>query len=109
MVVVGIDRLAGLVRDPRDQSKLIEVYLGTQLGDADLDGQVDFADFLVLSARFGGAGVWADDGFDASGDVPFADFLILSNNFATEALAVAARAHVHSNSLRCGLLLRLSA
>lgn len=51
-------------------------------GDLDGDGQVAFADFLVLSANFG-TNV-ADHTFgdiDCNGSVQFADFLVLSNNF----------------------------
>lgn len=59
-------------------------------GDADGDGQVSFADFLVLSTNFGEAGGWAQGDFDGSGTVDFADFLILSNRFgeATAATSV---------------------
>ena len=52
-------------------------------GDTNLDGEVDFADFLVLSNNFGKTvdAVWADGDFDGDGKVEFADFLILSGNF----------------------------
>ncbi len=50
-------------------------------GDVDFDGQVDFADFLTLSANFGAAGLWSQGDFDASGEVDFADFLAMSANF----------------------------
>jgi len=52
-------------------------------GDADFNGEVDFADFLVVSANFGEAGLWSEGDFDANGEVAFADFLILSGNFGT--------------------------
>ena len=55
--------------------------LETSVGDANLDGVVDFADFLVLSASFGLAGGWAQGDFDGSQTVDFADFLRLSANF----------------------------
>jgi exonuclease III len=50
--------------------------------EADLDnsGEVDFQDFLTLSAQFGGPGS-AD--FDGSGTVDFQDFLTLSGEFGT--------------------------
>ena len=52
-------------------------------GDADGDGKVAFADFLILSANFGKQvdAVWADGDFNEDGRVEFADFLILSENF----------------------------
>ena len=54
---------------------------GSLLGDANLDGEVNFPDFLALSANFGGTGGWGEGDFDADGKVRFADFLILSSNF----------------------------
>jgi len=52
-------------------------------GDADLNGEVSFADFLVLSANFGKSmsSTWSEGDFDLSGIVDFADFLVLSSNF----------------------------
>ena len=50
-------------------------------GDADMNGQVDFADFLVLSANFSTAGTFSNGDFDCNGNVAFADFLTLSSNF----------------------------
>ena len=61
----------------------------TWMGDADLDGSVNFADFLVLSGNFGQEGGWAHGDFDNSGDVQFADFLLLSSNFGQTAGEVA--------------------
>jgi S-formylglutathione hydrolase FrmB len=64
-----------------DLELLIQKEIGTWFGDADLNGEVDFGDFLALSANFGQDGGWAQGDFDASGDVQFADFLLLSSNF----------------------------
>ena len=50
-------------------------------GDADLDGQVQFTDFLLLSSNFGMPGEWGDGDFDDDGEVAFGDFLILSQHF----------------------------
>lgn len=52
-------------------------------GDANGDGAVGFADFLVLSQNFGtlADAVFGDGDFDEDGDVDFTDFLILSGNF----------------------------
>ena len=58
-------------------------------GDTDLDGQVNFADFLTLSASFGKAGPFSQGDFDCSGSVEFGDFLVLSQNFgASSAVSV---------------------
>ena len=55
----------------------------TWAGDVDRDLDVDFGDFLVLSANFLRVvdAVWQDGSFDENGMVDFADFLQLSFNF----------------------------
>ena len=62
---------------------------GTFFGDANLDGEVLFEDFLALSAGFGAEGGWAEGDFDGNGHVEFPDFLRLSENFGRSS-AVAA-------------------
>ena len=57
-------------------------------GDADLNGSVEFSDFLMLSENFGTRGGWSQGDFDLSGEVQFADFLILTDNFATSSQTV---------------------
>lgn len=53
-------------------------------GDANLDGEVRFDDFLALSAGFGGISRnWVDGNFNGDGEVGFADFLLLSANFGS--------------------------
>ncbi|MEM1013805.1 MAG: hypothetical protein AAGI46_16490, partial [Planctomycetota bacterium] len=52
-------------------------------GDADLDGNVDLADFGILRAGFGEAGTWVDADFDQDGDVDLADFGLLRANFGS--------------------------
>ena len=60
-------------------------------GDADLNGLVEFADFLVLSENFGLTGVLYSGGdFDVNDTVAFADFLVLSENYGQQAGEVAA-------------------
>ncbi|MGC4032404.1 MAG: autotransporter-associated beta strand repeat-containing protein [Tepidisphaeraceae bacterium] len=54
----------------------------TLYGDADLDGDVDFNDFLALQANFGTAGTRFDQGnFNYDGLTDFNDFLVLQSNF----------------------------
>ena len=50
-------------------------------GDTNFDGEVQFDDFLALSANFGEEGGWAEGDFDGNGQVDFPDFLVLSANF----------------------------
>jgi hypothetical protein len=65
--------------DKRDVAFLQE---GQLLGDADGNSEVDFADFLTLSANFGKVdAVLADGNFNADNKVDFADFLLLAMNF----------------------------
>ncbi len=64
----------------------LEMFLniaGRTAGDTDLNGEVGFTDFLVLSSNFGTTVTsrWSDGDFNASGEVDFADFLVLSGNF----------------------------
>jgi ELWxxDGT repeat protein len=52
-------------------------------GDADLDDEVDFADFVRLANFFGQSEDvdWTEGDFDHSGTVDFADFAILAGGF----------------------------
>jgi hypothetical protein len=61
------------------------------MGDANLDGAVDGADFLAWNnAKFTEVAAWCSADFDASGNVDGADFLIWNNNkfLSADALAV---------------------
>ena len=62
----------------------------TLVGDTNLDGEVQFDDFLALSANFGQAGGWAEGDFDADERVDFLDFLALAENFGQSVPAAAA-------------------
>ncbi len=65
-----------------DDRDLILTTLNTLPGDLNGNGDVSFADFLVLSANFGGvSGGYVDGNIDLAGGVDFADFLVLSRNF----------------------------
>ena len=76
--------------EEEDRRIWVEDLLGTFFGDADLNKEVEFADFLSLSRNFSETGGWTEGDFDGSGDVQFADFLLLSSNFGKSATAVAA-------------------
>ena len=67
----------------QDVDVLVRDVFNTVRGDADLDGTVDFADFLVLSSAFNQAGGWAKGDFSGDGSIDFEDFLLLSQNFGT--------------------------
>lgn len=69
-----------------DADFLISGIFNTRRGDLDLNGQVDFADFLTLSSNFGiGSDAnWNDGDTDGDGQIGFSDFLALSSNFGFE-------------------------
>ena len=62
---------------------LVSPYLP---GDANLDGEVSFEDFLALSGHFDGiSSDWSDGNFNGDRDINFQDFLLLSSNFGDSA------------------------
>lgn len=76
----------GLVTD----ADLVEFLTQTNRlrGDANLDGEVVFDDFLVLAENFGNADrKWSEGDFVPDGEVTFDDFLAFSANFGRLATA----------------------
>jgi len=69
--------------DELDREYWVTELVGTRFGDANLDGEVTFPDFLLLSRGFGETAGWAGGDFDGSGGVEFGDFLQLAANFGT--------------------------
>lgn len=74
--------------DAADLRQLLDL-MDVVPGDTDLDGFVDMADFLTLSAHFGEEGGWESGDFNSSGRVDFRDFLYLSSNFGAITIPVA--------------------
>ena len=68
---------------------LVNSLMGTRPGDANLDGQVSFVDFLALSGHFGEAGTWSQGDFDCNRQVEFPDFLELTAHFGFQRAAAA--------------------
>lgn len=65
----------------RNNSDHVEIIFGAN-PDIDGNGQVDFADFLILSENFGLLKAQYRDGdISGNGQVDFIDFLLLSNSF----------------------------
>ena len=87
------DPLVALPDDPADEPVADCAGLPPELcvpGDANLDGQVDFEDFVVLTVNFGKtSAIWQDGDFDGSTTVDFPDFVILAVNFKTTVAAAA--------------------
>jgi hypothetical protein len=59
----------------------------TLLGDANLDGSVNFSDFSILQNHYGQAGDWSSGDFNYDGTVNFDDFSILQNNYGEQVRA----------------------
>ena len=61
------------------------ILAGTYFGDADLNQEVDFSDFLALSRPFRRTGWLGRRRLRrVSGDVQFNDFLLLADNFGNQ-------------------------
>lgn len=69
------------VVDQLDLDALVQDVLGTDYGDTDLDGDVDFTDFNALANHFGQAGAWREGDFDGDGEITFSDFNLLAIQF----------------------------
>ncbi len=67
--------------DQYDVDAWVRGVLGTEYGDIELDGDVDFADFAYFAAGFLDDGGWADGDFDGDGHVDFTDKAIFEKYF----------------------------
>lgn len=69
-----------------DVDHLLEDVVGAVRGDANLDGVVDFSDFLVLSAGFGNRAeqTWSRGDFDGDGQITHDDFQLLAANYGKQ-------------------------
>jgi len=76
---IGEAYIAGIDYETDNQ---VTLSLHTLLdADADLDGDVDFGDYMILEAWFGGPGDWSKGDFDFDGDIDFGDYMILEAAF----------------------------
>lgn len=89
----GLSEVLGVLEVPR--------------GDLDLDGSVQFGDFLILSRNFGTEGSYAEGDVDCSGDIAFADFVFLANNYETATATSALVPEPNGLFAGCGLLVLL--
>lgn len=65
-----------------DVDSLLRVRAGMNTADLNLDGNVNFEDFLILAKNFGSAALrWSHGDLDLDGWVGFSDFGILVANF----------------------------
>ena len=77
----AFDLTADNAVDVADVDHLLEIEMNVRKGDADLDGLVDFDDFLVVSKNYGQPGKWSTGDFDSDGAVGFLDFLHVARNY----------------------------
>lgn len=75
--------------DQTDRVIWVEGLERTFFGDANLNGAVEFDDFLALSDNFGNFGGWRSGDFNGDQRVDFPDFLLLSENFGQTRAAMA--------------------
>lgn len=68
--------------DDEDIDSLFNDVLGTKRADLDLDGVVDFGDFLTLAQHYGREDAsWSQGDLNGDEKVDFLDFLVLSSEF----------------------------
>jgi hypothetical protein len=71
-----------IVVNSADVTELIEVHLGTNFGDTDLDGDVDLVDLSNLAVGYGQPGAtWNRGNFDGDPDVDLVDLSTLAGNY----------------------------
>ena len=91
--VGGTDAMFDLTNDGQvteaDREFWVTGLKETFFGDADLNGTVEFSDFLRLAANFGESGGWEHGDFNGSGHVDFPDFLKLAANFGEREIGFA--------------------
>ena len=77
--------------DDVDRDLWLTHVAAASLGDSDLDGDVDFVDFLSLANNFGESpSSWSQGDYDGNNETNFLDFLALANNFGNSPVAAAA-------------------
>ena len=78
---IGVDQV--------DMDVLIHDILGTEYGDANLDGKVSLADLTIVSTNYGitSGATWLQGDFNGDGAVSLADITILSSNFGFDSAA----------------------
>ena len=71
--------------DQADLDRWLNDFAATTRGDANIDGVVDFQDFLAVSGNFNSPAGWATGDFNGDFRSDFSDFLIISQNFTSNA------------------------
>ncbi len=77
----GFDLNNDMSVDQFDADFLVQSILGTQYGDANLDGRVDGDDFRVLKTHLNLSGGWAMGDFNGDGVIDVLDYGLFRSNF----------------------------
>lgn len=82
--------------DQADVDLLVRTLLGTDYGDADLDGAIDANDINAIASAWNGTIGWAGGDFDGNGISDFADLLMIARGWTdtSDFVALAAVAGV---------------
>ncbi len=69
--------------DQADVDYLVRFNLGSEYGDANLDGKVTLADLTIISTNYGmsSGATWSQGDFNGDGAVSLADMTIIATNF----------------------------
>jgi hypothetical protein len=86
---VAFDLNSDNLVDDADRTVWVQDLKMTFFGDADLDRDVDFPDFVSLADHYGQEGGWGEGDFDGSSLVGFPDFTLLANSYGMTASAAA--------------------
>lgn len=78
---LSCDMNGDLKVDSTDIDYAVQTVLGTQYGDVNLDGKVDFKDFAILAQNFGTAGGWAKGDTNGDGFVDLSDMVLMQQNW----------------------------
>lgn len=71
--------------DGTDFTYEVQTIIGSAFGDADLNQQVTFTDFVSLSTNFGSSGTgWGQGNFNLDDITNFADFVAIANNWGID-------------------------
>jgi len=88
--VVNLNDLYGPNAYAVDQTRCL-AELHRLPADANGDGQVQFADFVILANHFGQPGLFPEGDFDFDRQVQFSDFVILAVNFGRSSAVAGSR------------------
>ena len=82
-----------------DVDALVHNVLGTEYGDANLDGKIDDIDATLMAANWGSGAGWAGGDFNGDGIVDAADAAIMADNWLGDFRSAATNAVPEPSSI----------